>query len=105
MDTLSIVKQLLLQRRQGESRLVKREVAREDYVNYVARDAIMLKLIQKRRKKANYFHKLSEIEYVFVGKLNRVMKRAHRLWVRSKTFEDFQQQLWPDNCPLKYVKL
>ena len=37
------VKQLLLQRRQGESRLIKREVAREDYVNYVARDAMMLK--------------------------------------------------------------
>lgn len=74
------VKQLLLQRRQGESRLIKREVAREDYVNYVARDAIMLKLLQKRRKKTNYTHKISEIEYVFVGKLNRVMKRAHRLW-------------------------
>ena len=25
-------------------------------------------------------HKTSEIEYVFVAKLNRVMKRAHRLW-------------------------
>merc|ERR1712021_107732 len=73
-------KQLLVQRRQGESRLIKREVAREDYVNYVARDSMLLKLIQKRRKKTNYTHKLGEIEYVFVGKLNRVMKRAHRLW-------------------------
>ena len=25
-------------------------------------------------------HKLSEIEYVFVAKLNRIMKRAHRVW-------------------------
>jgi len=74
------VKSLLQQRKKDEAKLIKRESKKEDFLNFVARDTIMLKLINKRRLALKFNHKLIEIEYVFVTKLNKVLKRAHRLW-------------------------
>lgn len=74
------VKMLLQDRKREEAKLVKREAQKDDFINFVARDSIMLKLLQKRRKSINYTHKMAEIEYVFLQRLNRILRRAHRLW-------------------------
>ena len=60
------VKILLQDRKREEAKLVKREAQKDDFINFVARDSIMLKLLQKRRKTINYTHKMAEIEYVFL---------------------------------------
>ena len=60
------VKLLLQDRKREEAKLVKREAQKDDFINFVARDSIMLKLLQKRRKAINYTHKMAEIEYVFL---------------------------------------
>ena len=60
------VKLLLQDRKREEAKLVKREAQKDDFINFVARDSIMLKLLQKRRKSINYTHKMAEIEYVFL---------------------------------------
>ena len=60
------VKMLLQDRKREEAKLVKREAQKDDFINFVARDSIMLKLLQKRRKAINYTHKMAEIEYVFL---------------------------------------
>ena len=60
------VKLLLQDRKREEAKLVKREAQKDDFINFVARDSIMLKLLQKRRKTINYTHKMAEIEYVFL---------------------------------------
>ena len=60
------VKILLQDRKREEAKLVKREAQKDDFINFVARDSIMLKLLQKRRKSINYTHKMAEIEYVFL---------------------------------------
>ena len=57
---------LLQDRKREEAKLVKREAQKDDFINFVARDSIMLKLLQKRRKSINYTHKMAEIEYVFL---------------------------------------
>ena len=57
---------LLQDRKREEAKLVKREAQKDDFINFVARDSIMLKLLQKRRKAINYTHKMAEIEYVFL---------------------------------------
>ena len=43
-------------------------------------DTMIIKLITKRRHKSQYKEKLAEIEYPIVDRLNRLLKRAHRLW-------------------------
>ena len=43
-------------------------------------DTMIIKLITKRRQKSQYKEKLAEIEYPLVERLNRLLKRAHRLW-------------------------
>jgi len=74
------VKQILLQRKKDEAKLIKREADLSDFINFVHRDNMILKLIAKRREATSYKFKLDEIEYKLVGRLSRVMKRAQRLW-------------------------
>ena len=74
------VKDIVRKRKKAEGRLIKREAEIRDFIDFVYMDTMIIKLITKRRLKSQYKEKLAEIEYPLVERLNRLLKRAHRLW-------------------------
>jgi hypothetical protein len=74
------VKDIVRKRKKAEGKLIKREAEIRDFIDFVYMDTMIIKLITKRRLKSQYKEKLAEIEYPIVERLNRLLKRAHRLW-------------------------
>ncbi|CAG5111237.1 Oidioi.mRNA.OKI2018_I69.chr2.g5564.t1.cds [Oikopleura dioica] len=74
------VKDIVMKRKKAEGKLIKREAELRDFIDFVHMDTMIIKLITMRRHKTQYKEKLAEIEYPIVERLNRLLKRAHRLW-------------------------
>lgn len=63
-----------------EYKLVRRVKVKKDFLAYIQYKINVISLVQKRRKRLNYFFKKDEIEYAMVGRIHTLFKQCTFRW-------------------------
>jgi len=68
------VRELVRKRKQYEYKLQKRSKVKEDFLEYIAYESNLLKLLEMRRESTGYHHKQAEIEGSIKTRINKLFK-------------------------------